>query len=93
MTLTIADITNGKHLRDSLSGFFGVYIDLNFLTLKNGEKETVHQKIYKNIPLRLRKAGRVWCGGARETHCATCNNRVTPSKTKEFLRSPCFFRS
>ena len=21
-----------------------------------------------NIPLRLRKAGRVWCGGARETH-------------------------
>ena len=38
MTLTIADITNGKHLRDSLSGFFGVYIDLNFLTLKQGEK-------------------------------------------------------
>ena len=21
-----------------------------------------------SIPLRLRKAGRVWCGGARETH-------------------------
>ena len=34
------------------------------------------------IPLRLRKAGRVWCGGARETHLA-----------KESLKSPCFFRS
>ena len=41
MTVTIADITNGKHLRDSLSGFFGVYIDLNFLTLKQGEKNKV----------------------------------------------------
>ena len=34
-----------------------------------------------------------WCGGARETHWATCHNRVSPSKTKEFLKSPCFFRS
>ena len=34
--------------------------------------------------------GRVWCGGARETHLATCHNGVTSSKTKEFLKSPCF---
>ena len=25
-----------------------------------------------DIPLRFRKAGRMWCGGARETHWATC---------------------
>ena len=43
-------------------------------------------------PLGLRKAGRVWCDGTRETHWATCHDRVTPSKTKEFLKSPCFFR-
>ena len=43
------------------------------------------------IPLRFGKVGRVWCGGARETHWATCCNEVTPSKTKEFLKSPCFF--
>ena len=43
--------------------------------------------------VRLRKVGRVWCGVARKTHLATCHNGVTPSKTKEFLKSPCFFRS
>ena len=42
------------------------------------------------LPLRFRKAGRVWLGGARETHSATCHNGVTPSRTKEFLKSPCF---
>ena len=42
------------------------------------------------LPWRFRKAGRVWCGGARETHWATCYNEVTPSKTKEFLNSPFF---
>ena len=26
-----------------------------------------------NIPFRFRKAGRVWCSGARETHWATCD--------------------
>ena len=41
-------------------------------------------------PLRFRKAGRVWCGGALETHWATCHNEVTASKTKEFLKSFCF---
>ena len=45
------------------------------------------------LPLRFRKAETVWCGGARETHWATCHNLVTPSKTKESLKSPCFFRS
>ena len=24
--------------------------------------------ICEKVPLRFRKAGRVWCGGARETH-------------------------
>ena len=43
------------------------------------------------VPLRFRKAGRVLCGGARETHWATCHNEVTPSKSKEFLKSPFFF--
>ena len=28
-------------------------------------------KIRKYLSLRFRKAGRVWCGGARETHWAT----------------------
>ena len=34
----------------------------------------------------------VWCGGALETHWATCLNKVTPRKTKEFLKFSCFFR-
>ena len=42
------------------------------------------------LPMRFRKAGRMWCGGARETHWATYHKRVTPSKTKEFLKSSCF---
>ena len=41
----------------------------------------------KFLPLRFRKAGKVWCGGAQETHWATCHNGVTPSETKEFLKS------
>ena len=45
------------------------------------------------LPLRLRKAGRVWCVGAREIDLATRHNTVTPRKTKELLESPCFFRS
>ena len=44
----------------------------------------------QNLTLWYRKAGRAWCGGARETHWATCHDRVTPSKTKEFLKSPRF---
>ena len=43
-----------------------------------------------NVPLRFRKVARVWCGGARETHWATCHNEVSLSKTKEFLKSPYF---
>ena len=30
------------------------------------------------------------CGGARETHWATCHYLATPSKTKEFHKSSCF---
>ena len=45
------------------------------------------------LPSRFRKAGRVWCDGARETYWVTCRNGVTPCKTKEFLKSPWFFRS
>ena len=45
------------------------------------------------VPLRFRKVEKVWCGGARETLWATCPNRVTPSKTKEFLKSSRFLRS
>ena len=54
---------------------------------------TPKKRISKFLPLRFRKAGRVWCGGARETLWATCHNRVTPCKTKEFLKCPCFSRS
>jgi len=28
-----------------------------------------------------------------ETHCVTCHNGATPSKTKKFLKSSCFLRS
>jgi len=28
----------------------------------------LEKKIHFYLPLRFRKAGRVWCGGARETH-------------------------
>ena len=45
------------------------------------------------LPLRFRKAGRVWCGGARESHWATGHNRVTVSKTKQCFKSPCFSSS
>ena len=45
------------------------------------------------VPLRFRKAGRLWRGGARETHLEKCHNGVTPCKTKEFLKSSRFFRS
>ena len=30
---------------------------------------------------------------AHETHRAKCHNKVTPNKTKEFLKSPRFFWS
>ena len=42
------------------------------------------------ISLRCRKAGRVWFGGARETHWATCPNGVTVSKRKQSIKSPWF---
>ena len=42
------------------------------------------------VPFRFRKAGKVWSGGARETHWATSHNGVTSSKTEEFFQSLCF---
>ena len=42
------------------------------------------------ISLRFWKAGRGWCGGARETHWGTYHNRVTVSRAKQSLRSSCF---
>ena len=45
------------------------------------------------IPLRFRKAGSVWCRGARDTHWVTFHNWVTVTKTKQSLRSSCFSRS
>ena len=45
---------------------------------------------YELLPLRFKKAGRLWCGGVQGTQGATCHNRVTPSETKEFFKSPCF---
>ena len=38
------------------------------------------------LPLRFRKAGRVWCDGAREK----CHNGLTVSKSKKCLKFPCF---
>ena len=66
-----------------------------FLLVSNLISEPNKLKYYlKNyVPVRFRIAGRLWCGGARATHWGTCQNRVTASKTKEFLKSPCFFRS
>ena len=32
--------------------------------------------VITNLPLRFRKAGRLWCGGARETPRATAYNEL-----------------
>ena len=45
----------------------------NFGIHKNSAKnygipEFSNPKVELDLPLRFRKAGRVWCGGARETH-------------------------
>ena len=56
------------------------------LWLKNLIRNCNNEK----IPLSFKKAGRVLCGGARETHWATCHNRVTPTKTTEFSNLPAF---
>ena len=51
-----------------------------FFSAKNGDqkwsgamlpsiKQAISRPLLSNlVPLRLKKAGRVWCGGARETH-------------------------
>ena len=64
-------------------------------SVQDGLKFCLYQTKYilnKFVPLRLRKAGRVWCGGARETHLATYHREVTPSKIKDFLKCLPFFK-
>ena len=39
---------------------------------------------------RLRKAGRLVCGGARKTHWATCHNEELLVKLRSFLNLPAF---
>ena len=67
------------------------------LLTKNIKKKFIKYKILSYLKfllyLRFRKAGKLRCGSAREPHWAICHNRMTPRKTKEFLKSPCFFRS
>ena len=62
----------------------------NFITWNQLQTWNSKHRRKKIVSVRFRKAGRVWCGDARETHWATCHNGVSPSKTKEFLESPCF---
>ena len=64
-------------------------------TALNAESPFDQKLVYnlKILPLRFKKAGRVWCCGARETHWATCHNGVTPIHTKDVPKSPRFFRS
>ena len=62
----------------------------NVYSQRRNELDTIQENAWKIVPLRFRKTGRVWCGGARETHWATCHKGVTPSKTKEFFKSPAF---
>ena len=50
------------------------------------DEQVITVIVYDSLPLRFRKAGRAYCGGAQEIHCATCHNGVTPSKTKEILK-------
>ena len=47
----------------------------------------------ERLPSRFMKAGKVWCGGALETHWATCQYGVIVSKTKQSFKSSCFSRS
>ena len=67
--------------RKKFLGTDGYWVPAKFSTMPTPD---LIIKFY--LPLRLRKAG-----GTRETHWATCHNEVTRSKTKEFLKSPCFF--
>ena len=57
-----------------------------FIFLKNGLKNSILKKIRQlhlqfltskihHLPLRFRTAEKVWCGGARETHWATCHKQ------------------
>ena len=78
------------------SSFFSFLNNIPFIVVNCSLNSKFHEviKLLKNIqPLKFKKAGRMRCGGARETRWATCHNRLTPSGTKDFLQSPCFLRS
>ena len=56
---------------------FGKYFNIKFiLTLlmklqryqKSGTPMILKIKVFSVVPLRFRKAGSMWCGGARDTH-------------------------
>ena len=65
---------SSKSGTNSLLHFYRLYHTvLSWGPLQNGCQEEV-------LSWRFRKAGRVWCGGARETHWATWHNGVTVRK-------------
>ena len=53
-------------------------LELQQKSLDEFKNKTVLNKISSfyviYVPLRLRTAGRAWCGGVCETHWATCHN-------------------
>ena len=64
-----------KSIEKSLNSYFDTKIAHNMMTYRKTPKEPLQVKkgrliLFKKLvlPLTLRKAGRVWCGGARETH-------------------------
>ena len=74
-------------------GFHAYFYHYNSpLKIRGLTSKSLNKYFRGYLPLRFKKTGRVWCCGARETCWATCYNEVTPSKTKEFLKSPCFLR-
>ena len=89
MTLILTEIKNRPEKANTKS--LGLAVPVFISQVFQAGSVIVFDKIL--VPLRFWKAGRVWGGGARETKWATCHNKVTPSKTKEFLKSPRFFRS
>ena len=83
-------LRNFSHFRVALSSTNFPSRHFNFWALSR--IASCFQKLQKILPIIVRKAGRVWCLGARETHWAMCHNEVTVSKTKQCLKSPCFSR-
>ena len=70
--------------------FSKILMCVNNCDLLTWSSKRIFYRLY--FPLGPRKAGSGGCGGAQETHGATCHNVVTASKTKQSFKSPCFFR-